>query len=470
MEKYIGNKSSLLPTLEDFLKNKVPGAKSLSDFFSGTTNVGRYFRARGWSTHSCDTNRFSYVLAHAYLRTTTPPTFSDLGSLRTSRLSIESLEEDLSRTVARYGKLYLPDINASDYFLRYHRFGTVLAKLQQIGENNTRPWIITEYYTQWGARSAYESMRGSKGLRNYFSQSNALVLDGVLYQLRQWWRDDRVTYEELFLLLASVIEEVVITANVNGTFHDFNRERIWPNAQQSFRLRLPVIPQSACIGEIANADAPTIASHFAHHEVCYLDPPYNFRQYGAYYHLLNLIPAVPFLEDVEQYMEGVSHVRGQNLDDNFTSDFCFRDRFISSLRSLIEAANTDHIVLSYYSGRNHWNHWSTVEIPTDAGKKALEEVFRDRSLFEDFEVVPVLDVRLNYQSRVGEQKGLVDEHLFYGKKKRNTVNKNANSGTKTLDSNSRWGLTEHFRHLSGATVNFTDEMVGVLEPAKCIVG
>jgi adenine-specific DNA methylase len=452
MEKYIGNKSSLLPALDTYLKNKVPRAASIADFFSGTTNVGRYFRARGWTTHSCDTNRFSYVLACAYLRTTEPPSFTDLGPLRVSKSATQSIEVDLSRTLTRYGQLYLPGGDANDYLLRFARLSEVLAKLQQIGEENVHPWIITQYYTQWGERAAYESMRGSKGLRNYFSKANSLALDGILRQLREWWRDGRVSHQDLFVLLASVIEEVVITANVNGTFHDFNRKRIWPNAQQSFRLRLPVIPDSRDIGEVANADAPTIASHFEPHEVCYLDPPYNFRQYGAYYHLLNLIPAIPFLDEVEEYMNGVSQVRGQNLNDNFTSDFCFRDRFVASLRRLIEAASANHVVLSYYSGRNHWNHWSTVDIPTDEGKAALEEIFRDRTLFEEFEVVPVLDVRLNYQSRVGEQKGLIDEHLFYGKKRKKKNAKTSSSNAEALESNTRWGLTEHFRHLRRSTI------------------
>lgn len=467
MEKYIGNKSSLLPSLEAYLNKKVPGAKSLSDFFGGTNNVGRYFRARGWSTHSCDANRFSYVLAHTYLRTDEPPSFAQLGSLQTFTSCAQSIELDLSKTLSRYGHLYLPGTELTAYLKRYSRLSIVLAKLQQVGESNKHPWIITDYYTQWGKRAAYESMRGSKGLRNYFSQSNALLLDGILFELRRWWQEGRLSYQELFVLLTSVIEEIVITANVNGTFHDFNRERIWPNAQQAFRLRLPVISDSNNVGEIANADANAVAPLFSPHEICYLDPPYNFRQYGAYYHFLNLIPALPFLDDIEEYMHGVSQVRGQNLEDNFTSDFCFRDRFVASLRNLISAANANHVVLSYYSGRNHWNHWAKVEIPTDEGKSALEEIFQDRTLFDDFEVVSALEVRQNYQSRGGEQKGLINEHLFYGKK-RKQIAKSPMSGSDVLESNARWGLGDHFRHLKGSSIKNADHISQCFEGATCV--
>lgn len=460
MEKYLGNKASLLRSIEAYLAKKVPAANSLADPFAGTTNVPRYFRARGWRTIACDANRFSYVLAHAYLRTTDAPSFDGLGSIRASQAALEQFELDVARTLSRYGALYLPEVSAAAYLKEFSRFASVLGKLQEIGELNTKPWIITEYYTRWGSKSRYESLRGTKGYRNYFSRSNALVLDGILRKLRQWWQEGRLSHAELFLLLTSVIEEVVITANVNGTFHDFNRVKLWPNAQQTFRLRLPIISCTKDASEIANADASSASASLAHHDVCYLDPPYNFRQYSAYYHLLNLIPAIPLLRDLDAYMEGVSHVRGQNPEDNFTSDFCFKDRFIESMRRLIESTNASHVLLSYYSGRNHWNHWSNVEIPTDEGKLALANLFQDRRLFDEFEVVSVLDVRLNYQSRGGEQKGLIDEHLFYGRRKSRVTHPIA-SEAYPLESNVRWNLGDDFRHLRHASVKGFNDLIQV---------
>lgn len=449
MEKYLGNKSTLMPLIEAFITQRAPGARRISDLFAGTNNVSRYFRARGWETSSCDVNRFSYVLAHTYLRTIRPPEFS--GLLPTSHIHgnrVSTIWSEFKKAKVRYGQLYLPSSEADGFEERFAALANALGHLQGIGESNTTPGWITNYYTRWGGeRAAYSSVRGTTGVRNYFSHQNALFLDGVLATLRQWWQQKMLSLGELFALLTSVIEEVVITANVNGTFHDFNRDKIWPNANQAFKLRMPIIGLAETASELANADAFEAAKHFESHDVCYLDPPYNFRQYSAYYHLLNLIPAVPFIEDLEEYFAMLQHVRGQNPTDNYTSDFCFRDRFIPSMRGLIETVNAEHVVLSYYSGRNHWNHWSSVEEPTDEGRHAIESLFADKELFANYEVVPAINVRQNYQSRVGEQKGLVNELLFYGRRTRKNRDRSFKPEMEPLDSNARWGLCEVFGHL-----------------------
>lgn len=445
MEKYLGNKASLLPQIEGFIKNRIPDATRLSDVFAGTNNVSRYFRGRGWATATCDANRFSYVLAQAYLGTTEPPLFSAVRTRRVDAFRLRKLQHELDRAMARFGDSYLPNCAPDQVFQNLSSLANVLVRLQLVGEANTRPGVITDCFTQWGGRAAFSSRRGTQGTRNYFSQRNALFLDGVLDTIRDWWATGQLTRNEIFLLLTSVLEEVVITANVSGTFHDFNRDRLWPNAEQAFQLRLPLVSCSQPAAEMANADAIAAAGAFAQHDICYLDPPYNFRQYSAYYHFLNFIAAFPFLKDVETYVAGLSHVRGQHPDDDFASDFCYRNRFIDSLRRLIEQVDADHVVLSYYGGRNHWNHWSSVSEPTDEGLRELRGLFEDSSLFAQCEVIPALDIRKNYQSRVGEQKELVNEYLFHGVR-RNRPARPTPAPLPPLAANARWDLIDEFGH------------------------
>lgn len=445
MEKYLGNKASLLPLIDSFFRSRIPEATSLSDVFAGTNNVSRYFRSRGWSTAACDSNRFSYVLAQAYLGTSAPPSFEAVRTPSPDKFRMRKIQHELGRAMGRFGDLYLPNCTPDQIFQDLSSLANVLARLQVVGEENTKPGVITDCFTQWGSRASFLSLRGTEGMRNYFSQSNALFLDGVLNAIRGWWIEGSLTRNEVFLLLTSILEEVVITANVNGTFHDFNRNRLWPNAEQSFQLRLPLISCTRPVAELANADAIAAAGTFAHHDVCYLDPPYNFRQYGAYYHFLNFIAAYPFLPDVEEYVSGLTHVRGQHPSDNFSSNFCHRNRFIGSLRQLIEGVDAKHVVLSYYGGRNHWNHWSTVSEPTDEGLREIRTLFEDRSLFASSEVVPALEIRRNYQSRVGEQKELVNEYLFHGVRLRRPVRQQS-SPVPPLASNVHWGLANEFRH------------------------
>lgn len=446
MEKYLGNKSTLLPLIEGFIKNRIPRAKKVSELFGGTNNFSRYFRARGWETATCDSNRFSYVLAHAYLKTKSSPRFKNINKSTVDDAQMKRLEHELERGINRYGKIYLAEIDIAKKFKQDKRLAEILCTLQMAGESNRKSGVITNYFTQWGKHSKYTSLRGTTGTRNYFSKPNSLILDGVLQLTRKWWKDGLLSRDEVFILLASIIEEVVITANVNGTFHDFNRNKIWPNAEQKFQLRIPIIEYGGPKGEIANADSMLAARNFEIHDVCYLDPPYNFRQYNAYYHFLNFIAAYPFLDSLEDYVSGLMHVRGQHPQDDFTSSFCFKEKFLESLATLTENVRAGHIVLSYYGGRNHWNHWSEMKTPDDQGLKKIQSLFEDKNLFSHCEIISALDIRKNYQSRIGEQKELVNEYLFHGKIKTPRSKKKTYQNIANLSSNDFWGISDIFRH------------------------
>ena len=444
MDKYLGNKAKLLPLIETFVSSRISSASSISDLFAGTTNVSRYFSGRGYEVILGDLNRFSYVLGQAYLGQSTPPTFDRLPQFQCEVARVERLHVEFLRAFRKNADAYLPRTSEAQAWAPLRPLANVLSYLQAEGERNHEPWIITDYFSQWGTKADFRSLRGSTGKRNYFSQSNALFLDGIIRTIRDWWRRDLLTRPELFTLMASVIEEIVITANVSGTFHDFTRNRLWPNALQSFFLRVPLIRPNPKSVEITNDDALNATGYISQHDVCYLDPPYNFRQYSAYYHFLNFVAAVPMLENLDGYLAGIAQVRGQNPEDNQSSDFCSKASFVESLKELIKRVPSDHVVLSYYNGRNHWNHWSAVDEPTNEGLEKLSALFADKTLFSDYEAISALDVRRNYQSRIGERKLLVNEYLFLGRKRDRGESKT--SVFVPLEANLRWGLADGFSH------------------------
>lgn len=435
MEKYLGNKTALLPLIEAFLSERVPEAVSISDLFAGTTNVSRHFRRAGMAVATGDLNRFSYVLARAYLANGAWPAMAGVEGPHDAAF-LESLRFNAEK--------HMPAAAKAEHRRTVTPLARALATLQAAAERNRAPGVFHAYFCADGAKSRFVSVRGGSGQRNYFSASNALLLDGALETLRGWRQAGALTEQELMVLLACVIEEVVITANVSGTFHDFSRSRLWPNALQKFTLRMPPAVLAAGRTEILNTDAMAAAGTVAAHDICYIDPPYNFRQYGAYYHLLNFVAAYPFLEDPAAYAADLSFVRGQNMVDDHSSAFCFRDDFIGALRALIERVPASHVVLSYYGGRNHWNHWSSTDVPTDRGLRELSAVFKDRGLFDECEIVPVLSVRQNYQSRAGERKRLVDEYLLMGSRTR--VPPALGQSPAPLAANAALGVAEHFGH------------------------
>ncbi|MEM7347677.1 MAG: DNA adenine methylase, partial [Chloroflexota bacterium] len=72
-------------------------------------------------------------------------------------------------------------------------------------------------------------------------------------------------------------------------------------------------------------------------DILYLDPPYNHRQYGANYHLLNTIAL--YDDFIPQGKTG--------LREYVRSAYCRRDQVKSAFESLIAQANFRYIFLSY---------------------------------------------------------------------------------------------------------------------------
>ena len=95
MEKYLGNKRSLLNDIYTFSQENCPDARSVLDIFAGTTNVARMFKEKGFTVYSNDANRFSQVLGRTYLELSHYPEFVGLDELK-SDISDFNLKKRLS--------------------------------------------------------------------------------------------------------------------------------------------------------------------------------------------------------------------------------------------------------------------------------------------------------------------------------------------------------------------------------------
>jgi adenine-specific DNA-methyltransferase len=441
MDKYLGNKRSLLDSIFEFVQEKCPDASSMCDIFAGTTNVGRYFRRRGFDVLSNDVNRFSFVIGAAYLTLDKYPQFKGLKlPRRKSTAELECLQAHFLKAVTRDDDRLFPKTQATAIWEQMRPLANVLAHLNS-SSNDSGHGRIVEKFTTFGENSSFRSVRGTTGKRNYFSLPNAQKLDSILETVRRWRLEGAISEPELYILMTAILEEVVIVANVNGTFHDFNRDRLWPNSLQQFTLRLPLIHSSPTKGRVYCQDALELARILPSHDILYIDPPYNFRQYCAYYHFLNFVAAYPFLEDIESYLANLGHVRGQNMEDDFTSDFCFKDRFLKALNQMIADADCRYVVMSYYGGRNHWNHWSKTTHPKDHGLNLFNEYFSNRDIFQNSQTLPLLQLRKNYQSRIGEKKEMVHEYLFFAEKEKGWARVDNAARPTLLSTNERFRLT-----------------------------
>ena len=80
MKKYMGNKSKIVNRIFEEANKLDIKDKIIFDAFSGTTNVGQYFKKNGYKIISNDINETSEVLGNVYLKLNKLPNFDNLFS------------------------------------------------------------------------------------------------------------------------------------------------------------------------------------------------------------------------------------------------------------------------------------------------------------------------------------------------------------------------------------------------------
>lgn len=420
ISRYLGNKSVILDEILQAVGEHAEPGDLVCDVFSGSLSVSYGLKRSGYRVAANDVNLFSSVLGRAFiLNNRIPPVpLAALLGEEADRLWQEAADA-LPTYEGRPGYDYVADPN--------HRGSAteLLALLLHLRESTDDEGLVPEFsrtdffdhYCEEGEKSAFTSSRGREGRRRFFSAENARHIDAILNRVRQWRSEDLLEPPLEAMVLSIVLRAIERVSNTQGTYHDFPRERYDPRALQPMRLELPSL--DGLLGTAGEhlvgteSDSLEFIADVPEHPVLYIDPPYNFRQYTAYYFLPNVICRYPTLTDPEEYFSGLRYVRGQNPDDDFVSSFCKPREFLPSLRSLIEKAKTQTVVLSYFDGRNHWNDFKAEA--NEGGIDRLEEFFED-DLFVpgSLKIRPV--TRQNYQSYGGHKAKSVSEYLFIAEK------------------------------------------------------
>jgi len=416
IHRYLGNKQSILtPVLEEISRFAGPG-EHVVDAFSGSLSVSLGLKAAGYRVTANDVNLFSWVLAEAYLTSSELP-HTDVISLIPAGVLPEMLARGRNALRARMGEPGFQFTSDPDLIDAAVPISALLAYLQ-MAEAEALP---AEYrrsdffdaYCEEGALSAFTSSRGTKGRRRFFTGPNARRIDVVLGHLRWWHKAGQIDSHSRALVLASLMRAVERTSNTQGTFHDFPRESYDSRALVPLSLEVP--PLDVMLTGVGGhragreQDSLEFVRTVDKHEVLYLDPPYNFRQYSAYYFMINLISRYIEIEDLDAYFGALTYVRGQNPADDFVSSFCKPTRFIEDMRTLIHRANSDAVVVSYFTGRNHWSRFDSG--PNDTGLRLLSELLSEPE-FEPGSLEVRSVERRNYASYGGFSARMVDELLI----------------------------------------------------------
>ena len=276
---YIGSKSKLSSWVEEEII-KIIGDdlsdKTFCDIFAGTGIVGRSFKTKVKQVIANDFEYYSFVLNRNYI-----------GNLKPIDNAQDLIEELNSLPLRDGGFIY------QNYCL------------------------------------------GSGSGRHYFSDDNGKKIDMIRQTIEEWLEVGKIDEDRYFFLLASLLEsadKVANTASVYGAF----LKHLKKSAQKELILEPAHFEINDKEHLVFNENANRLIKNVSG-DILYLDPPYNHRQYGANYHILNTIAKYkPFKPN------GKTGLPRYNR-----SSYCKRGEVLKSFRDLIEDARFKYIFLSY---------------------------------------------------------------------------------------------------------------------------
>ena len=277
---YIGSKLKLcqdfLPTTIKSVCGEDLSQKTFCDIFAGTGIVGRTFKTSVKKVSANDIEYYSYVLNKNYIGNQQP----------------------------------------------------IDNKLQLIEELNALPPISNGFiYNNY--------CLGGNGERQYFSDANGKKTDTMRTAIECWKQNGRIADNAYYFLLCSLLEcadKVANTASVYGAY----LKKLKKSAQKDLILEPAEFELDNNAHQIFNKDANELIKEIEG-DILYLDPPYNARQYGANYHLLNTIAEYKPFEPSGK----------TGLRQYYKSKYCSAGSVKNEFENLIKNAKFKYIFLSY---------------------------------------------------------------------------------------------------------------------------
>ena len=151
----------------------------------------------------------------------------------------------------------------------------------------------------------------------------------------EWLAEKSISEDMYFFLICSLLEEADRLANTASVYGAFLK-KLKPMAMKPLVLTPANFDCTDQQNEVYQEDANALI-HRIEGDILYLDPPYNVRQYGANYHILNTIADYqPF---VPKGKTGVGPYQ--------RSRYCSRVKVLDAFDDLLKNAHFQYVFLSY---------------------------------------------------------------------------------------------------------------------------
>lgn len=223
------------------------------------------------------------------------------------------------------GSLIVNDVEYYSYVLlrnmfRTHALDGLDEALQKLFTCKSENGIIFNLYARGGGQG-----------RNYFSDDNAKAIDAFRQEIETYASNEAL----YFCLLSSLLESAHSVSNTASIYSAFLKH-LKPLAQKTLEFKPAVYEQISIPTQVYCEDANVLIERIEG-DILYLDPPYNHRQYGANYHLLNTIARYDTFVP-----KGKTGVRAY-----VSSRYCKGKTALNALEEIVRKAQTTTIFLSY---------------------------------------------------------------------------------------------------------------------------
>lgn len=233
-----------------------------------------------------------------------------------------SYKRDVKKIIANDAEYY-------SYVLLRNYIGNNVAvdREHYIAELNSvsgKSGFISEEYSEYG-----------KSNRKYFTKNNGEKIDSIRSEIELLYASKTINDDDYYFLLASLLESadrVANTASVYGAY----LKKFKKTALAEMILKPAVYSITENKHDVYQSDANELIKNIEG-DVLYLDPPYNSREYGANYHILNTIARYDNFTP-----KGKTGLREYNH-----SQYCQRKNASASLEQLVKDAKFKYIFLSY---------------------------------------------------------------------------------------------------------------------------
>jgi len=298
---YIGNKRSLLPSIDKIIWNIKDqlGVDNLrtADLFAGSGAVARLLKQHSSLVVANDLEAYSRVINQCFLS-------------NSKDVPLEQVKEAVDRLNAR------------------------------ADSGEFASGFIREMYSPENESDITEDDRV------FYTIENAMRLDSFA----QWIQSE--AEEVRPYLLAPLMSKASVHTNTAGVFKGFYKDT--DTKRGSFggkgknalirilgqiRLEAPILSNFDSDSKVFQEDAAVLAPTLPELDLVYLDPPYNQHPYGANYFMLN------YLHDYKPPRD-FSRVSGIPTDWN-RSDFNVKSKALKSLKETVEPLNAKFVLISF---------------------------------------------------------------------------------------------------------------------------